>query len=165
MRALPPLLQVPSRLWHELLPICVLIGAIRALAGLAESSEFTILRTSGLGPGRALKLLMQLGWPWPCWPGPPGDIIAPGPSAWRSRSGRRVAPVRQPARRLAERPPDHPGRPGPGHRAAFHHQRRWPGQMVAWRACACSNMTAPAASRRASSRRQARSGAMHRGTA
>ena len=46
--------------FYELLPIAVLIGAIFALARLAQSSEFTILRTGGLGPGRALALLTLL---------------------------------------------------------------------------------------------------------
>jgi lipopolysaccharide export system permease protein len=43
------------------MPIAVLIGAIYALARLAQSSEYTILRTGGLGPGRALALLAGLG--------------------------------------------------------------------------------------------------------
>ena len=46
---------------YELMPIAVLIGSIYALTRLAQSSEFTILRTGGLGPGRALKLLFLLG--------------------------------------------------------------------------------------------------------
>jgi len=53
-------LQVPSHL-YELLPIAVLIGAIYVMARLAESSEYTILRTSGLGPLRALGTLLLLG--------------------------------------------------------------------------------------------------------
>jgi lipopolysaccharide export system permease protein len=51
---------MPGRL-YELFPIAVLIGTIYAMARLAQSSEFTILRTSGLGPGRALTLLLVLG--------------------------------------------------------------------------------------------------------
>jgi lipopolysaccharide export system permease protein len=51
---------IPARL-YELGPIAVLIGAIYAMARLAQSSEFTILRTGGLGPGRALSLLAVLG--------------------------------------------------------------------------------------------------------
>ena len=47
--------------FYELFPIAVLIGTIYALARLAQSSEFTILRTGGLGPGRALGLLTVLG--------------------------------------------------------------------------------------------------------
>ena len=45
-------LMVPSHL-YELLPITVLIGTIFVMSRLAQSSEFTILRTSGLGPWRA----------------------------------------------------------------------------------------------------------------
>ena len=54
------LLQVPSHL-YELMPISVLIGTIFVMARLAQSSEFTILRTSGLGPVRALRTLLGLG--------------------------------------------------------------------------------------------------------
>ncbi len=53
-------LLVPSHL-YELLPITVLIGTIFVMARLAQSSEFTILRTSGLGPWRALKTLLAIG--------------------------------------------------------------------------------------------------------
>jgi lipopolysaccharide export system permease protein len=47
--------------FYELFPIAVLIGTIFSLARLAQSSEYTILRTGGLGPGRALSLLAVLG--------------------------------------------------------------------------------------------------------
>ena len=50
------LLALPGH-FYELFPIAVLIGTIYAMARLAQSSEFTILRTAGLGPGRALRLL------------------------------------------------------------------------------------------------------------
>jgi lipopolysaccharide export system permease protein len=53
-------LMIPSHL-YELLPIAVLIGTIFVMARFAQSSEFTILRTSGLGPWRALKTLLALG--------------------------------------------------------------------------------------------------------
>lgn len=53
-------LLLPSRL-YELLPISVLIGSIIVMARFAQSSEYTILRTSGLGPWRALRLLLTLG--------------------------------------------------------------------------------------------------------
>ena len=46
---------------YELLPIAVLIGTIYALARLAQTSQYTILRTGGLGPGRALALLAEPG--------------------------------------------------------------------------------------------------------
>ncbi|MBL8328755.1 MAG: LPS export ABC transporter permease LptG [Rubrivivax sp.] len=53
-------LEIPGHL-YELIPISVLIGTIYALSRMAQSSEFTILRTGGLGPGRALGLLASLG--------------------------------------------------------------------------------------------------------
>ncbi len=53
-------LLVPNHL-YELLPISVLIGTIFVMSRMAESSEYTILRTSGLDPWRALKLLLGLG--------------------------------------------------------------------------------------------------------
>ena len=54
------LLLVPSHI-YELLPISVLIGSIFVMARLAQSSEFTILRTSGLGPLKALRTLLEIG--------------------------------------------------------------------------------------------------------
>jgi lipopolysaccharide export system permease protein len=54
------LLLMPGRL-YELLPIAVLIGTIYVMSRLAQSSEFTILRTSGLGPWRALRSLLAFG--------------------------------------------------------------------------------------------------------
>ncbi len=53
-------LLLPSRI-YELMPIAVLIGSVYALVRLAQGSEYTILRTSGLGPGRALRTLVGLG--------------------------------------------------------------------------------------------------------
>ena len=53
------LLRAPSRS-YELIPIAVLIGTIFALARLAQTSQYTILRTGGLGPGRALRLLASI---------------------------------------------------------------------------------------------------------
>jgi len=53
-------LKVPSHL-YELLPISVLIGSIFVMARLAQSSEFTILRTGGLEPWLALSSLLKLG--------------------------------------------------------------------------------------------------------
>ena len=53
-------LAIPNHL-YELLPITVLIGTIFVMARLAQSSEFTIMRTSGLGPWKALRTLLVLG--------------------------------------------------------------------------------------------------------
>jgi lipopolysaccharide export system permease protein len=58
--ALSALLEQPGHV-YELFPIAVLIGTIYSMARLAQSSEFTILRTAGLGPSRALSLLGVIG--------------------------------------------------------------------------------------------------------
>jgi lipopolysaccharide export system permease protein len=73
---LSSLLEVPGHL-YELLPISVLIGTIYALARMAQSSEFTILRTGGLGPGRALGLLAGLGVAFAALTFVIGDYVAP----------------------------------------------------------------------------------------
>ncbi len=57
---LAALLEAPGN-FYELFPIAVLIGTIYSMSRLAQSSEYTILRTGGLGPGRALWLLAALG--------------------------------------------------------------------------------------------------------
>lgn len=46
---------------YDLLPITVLIGSVFVMARLAQHSEFTVLRTSGLGPWRALQTMLGLG--------------------------------------------------------------------------------------------------------
>ena len=69
-------LLIPNHL-YELLPISVLIGTIFVMARLAQSSEYTILRTSGLGPWRALKLLLGLGAFFVVLSFVVGDYIAP----------------------------------------------------------------------------------------
>ena len=69
-------LLVPSHL-YELLPIAVLIGTIFVMARLAQSSEYTILRTSGLGPWRALRTLLTLGLMFTLLTFAVGDYLAP----------------------------------------------------------------------------------------
>lgn len=69
-------LLMPNHL-YELLPISVLIGTIVVMARLAQSSEFTILRTSGLGPWRALQLLLWLGTFFVALSFVVGDYMAP----------------------------------------------------------------------------------------
>jgi len=69
-------LDVPGH-FYELFPIAVLIGTIFALARMAQSSEFTILRTGGLGPGRALALLTTLGVLFAVLTFVVGDYVAP----------------------------------------------------------------------------------------
>jgi lipopolysaccharide export system permease protein len=74
--AIYSLLQLPGHL-YELSPIAVLIGTIYALARLAQSSEYTILRTGGLGPGRALGLLAGMGLMFGVLTYVVGDHVAP----------------------------------------------------------------------------------------
>src|SRR3954471_15894741 len=70
------LLLMPGHL-YELVPIAVLIGAIYALARLAQTSQYTILRTGGLGPGRALWLLASLALVFGAFTFVIGDYVAP----------------------------------------------------------------------------------------
>ena len=69
-------LLIPNHL-YELLPISVLIGTIFVMARLAQSSEYTILRTSGLDPWRALKMLLSLGGIFVVLSFVIGDYLAP----------------------------------------------------------------------------------------
>ncbi len=69
-------LMMPSHL-YELLPITVLIGTIFVMARLAQSSEYTILRTSGLGPWRALYTLLALAAVFVVMTFAVGDYLAP----------------------------------------------------------------------------------------
>ncbi len=75
-------LLIPSRL-YELLPIAVLIGSVYGLVRLAQGSEFTILRTSGLGPWRALQNMLLLGAAFVVLTVAIGDYLAP----WADRQG------------------------------------------------------------------------------
>ena len=70
------LLELPGH-FYELFPIAVLIGTIYSLARMAQSSEFTILRTGGLGPQRALGLLAVLGVAFGVLTFIVGDFVAP----------------------------------------------------------------------------------------
>lgn len=69
-------LLTPSHI-YELLPISVLIGSVFVMARLAQSSEYTILRTSGLGPWRALRSLLGLGVVFVLLTFALGDYVAP----------------------------------------------------------------------------------------
>jgi len=84
------LLGQPKHL-YELLPITVLIGTIFVMARLAQSSEFTIMRTSGLGPWRALSTLLLLGIAFTLGTFAIGDYLAPA----SERAAQRVKALRQ----------------------------------------------------------------------
>ena len=81
-------LKLPSHL-YELLPIAVLIGSVFGLVRLAQSSEFTILRTSGFGPGRALRQMLVLGAAFAALTFVLGDYVAP----WTDRQAQRLKAV------------------------------------------------------------------------
>lgn len=69
-------LLLPNHI-YELLPISVLIGSVAVMARLAKGSEYTILRTSGLGPWRALRTLLGLGVVFVAITFAVGDYVAP----------------------------------------------------------------------------------------
>ena len=69
-------LMIPTHV-YELLPITVLIGTVFVMARFAKSSEFTILRTSGLGPWLALKTLLILGLGFVLLTFVVGDYVSP----------------------------------------------------------------------------------------
>ena len=54
------LLSMPAHA-YELFPIAVLIGTLYVLGQLAANSEYTVMRTSGLSPGRAALALGKIG--------------------------------------------------------------------------------------------------------
>jgi len=76
LTVLASLLNAPGH-FYLLAPIMVLIGTIYTLSRMAQSSEFTILRTSGLGPWRALRLLASLGLAFAALTFVIGDYLAP----------------------------------------------------------------------------------------
>ena len=99
-------LELPGH-FYELAPICVLIGTIYSMARLAQSSEYTILRTGGLGPVRALSLLAALGLFFGAITFLVGDYLAP---LSRARGGAAEGvvsrrPAARPRRRVAEGTP------------------------------------------------------------
>lgn len=62
---------------YDLIPITVLIGSVFVMARLAQNSEFTVLRTSGLSPGRALRIMLGMGLVFTLITFAIGDFIAP----------------------------------------------------------------------------------------
>jgi lipopolysaccharide export system permease protein len=53
-------LSIPAHA-YELFPVVVLIGTLYVLAHLASNSEYTVMRASGLSPGRAGYTLAKIG--------------------------------------------------------------------------------------------------------
>lgn len=77
-------LSIPGHL-YELMPIAVLIGAIFVMAKFAQSSEFTIMRTSGMGPWLALRTLLVLGLGFVVLTVAVGDYIAPAADSFSQK--------------------------------------------------------------------------------
>ena len=69
-------LYIPTHV-YELLPITVLIGTIFVMARMAQTSEFTTLRTSGLSPWQALGSLFSIGMAFVVLTFAIGDYVAP----------------------------------------------------------------------------------------
>lgn len=70
------LLSVPSHI-YELFPVAVLIGTLYALSQLAANSEYTVMRGSGLSPGRAAMMLLRIGLVFVVLTFAFGELIAP----------------------------------------------------------------------------------------
>lgn len=69
-------LQIPNRL-YDLLPICVLIGTVIALAGLAQRNELVILRVSGISSKRLLWMLWLITIPFMIFATFVSEIVTP----------------------------------------------------------------------------------------
>jgi lipopolysaccharide export system permease protein len=69
-------LSVPAHA-YELFPVCVLIGALYVLAHLASNSEYTVMRGSGLSPGRAALILAKVSIPFLVLTFVIGEWVAP----------------------------------------------------------------------------------------
>jgi len=69
-------LTVPSRA-YETFPLAVLIGTLYALSHLAANSEYTVMRSSGLAPWRAMSTLFRIGIVFAVATFVFGELIAP----------------------------------------------------------------------------------------
>lgn len=67
---------------YELMPIAVLIGTIYALAQFAATSEFTIMRVSGMSTGMTIKALARIGIGFAIVTMLFGELLAPKASEW-----------------------------------------------------------------------------------
>jgi lipopolysaccharide export system permease protein len=62
---------------YELFPVAVLIGTLYVLSHLASNSEYTVMRSSGLSPGRAALALLKIGLPFVVLTFVIGEWLAP----------------------------------------------------------------------------------------
>lgn len=78
-------MKMPQHI-YELMPITVLIGSIFVMARLAQSSEFTVLRTGGLEPWVTMATLLKLGLVFVAMTFFIGDYVAP----WAARQAQQI---------------------------------------------------------------------------
>lgn len=76
--------EVPARI-HEQIPIAALLGALFAFARLAQGSEFTVMRASGLAPGSNVRLLLFLGVGLAVFDFAIGEFVLPYSEAYTQR--------------------------------------------------------------------------------
>jgi lipopolysaccharide export system permease protein len=79
------LLSVPTHA-YELFPVVVLIGTLYVMAHLASNSEYTVMRASGLSPGRAGLILAKIGIPFLVFAFVIGEWVAP----WSEEQAQKV---------------------------------------------------------------------------
>ena len=77
------LLEIPF-LAYDLIPICVLIGAVYAMSRLAVQSEFTVMRSGGFSPMSAIYLMGVLGFVFATMTFLTGDYLSPWADAKRT---------------------------------------------------------------------------------
>jgi len=71
---------------YDLFPIVVLIGTLVALASLASTSEYTVMRTAGLSPGGAGAMLARIGIVFVLLAVLLGEVAAP----WAARTAQQL---------------------------------------------------------------------------
>ena len=69
-------LLIPAHI-YELLPLAVLIGGLIALSGLANNSELTVMKASGVSTKRFVKTLLGFGLVFAILTAVLGEWIAP----------------------------------------------------------------------------------------
>ena len=77
-------LLIPAHI-YELLPLAVLIGALIALSGLANSSELTVMKASGISTQRFVKTLLGFGLVFAILTAILGEWLAPQTQQWAER--------------------------------------------------------------------------------
>lgn len=77
-------LLIPAHI-YELLPLAVLIGGLIALSGLANSSELTVMKASGISTKRFVTILLGFGMVFAILTAVLGEWLAPQTQQWAER--------------------------------------------------------------------------------